>query len=467
MTSPRHVGALLTTVFICQFLVAMDTSLLNVALPSIASGLGFTPAGLQWVVTAYLLTFAGFMLLGGRLGDLYGRRRVVLGGLGLFIAASLLATLAWSPGALITARAVQGLAGAAISPASLAIINANLEGGSLRRRAMALWGGAGAVGGAVGVVLSGVLAQSMGWRAVLAVNLPIGLVALWAAGRGVTETRDEHADRHLDVPGALLVTAGVAALVWGVSSAEHHGWSSPIVWGMGLSGLVLLAGFVLRESRTAHPLMPLRVFRIRRVVGANLFSFFLSAGQLAAFYFCSLFIQQVWGVAPTIAGVLFLPFCAFIGLGIALAGKLVPAVGTRWTLVILGLLGSMGLAGFALMPTDMGVWRGVILPSLFAATGIGGGLVAVGKAATEHLAQDLAGLASGVLNSSRQLGGTFGLSVLVSLSVMGAEHSAAGGSLALADGYHLGLGVGAAFLVLGAVLALCVVPRRGADTPQR
>jgi EmrB/QacA subfamily drug resistance transporter len=462
--APSHAGALLATVFMCQFLVSMDTSLLNVALPSIADGLGFTASGLQWVVTSYLLTFAGFMLLGGRLGDLYGRRRTILTGLTVFVAASLLGALAWAQGALISARALQGLAGAAVAPASLAIVNAGIPAGPLRTKALSLWGAAGAVGGAVGVVLSGLLADALGWRAVLAVNIPIGLIALWTAYRGVPESRNLREDAHLDVTGAVLVTGGVAALVWAVSTAGNDGWSTPSVQIVGAVGLVILAVFLLVERAVSDPLMPLGIFRHRSVVGANLFGFFLSAGQLAAFYFVSLSMQQVWGKSPTTAGLLFLPFCAFIGLGIALANRLVTAVGTRLTLTVLGLVGAVGLGWFAVMPSHTAVWQGIIGPSLFGAVGIGGGLVIMGRAATAGLPTSQAGLASGIVNSSRQLGGTVGLAVLVSLSVSVTAHSSATGTAALADGYHAGLAVGAAFLVVGGLLALVVMPRNPEKT---
>lgn len=454
-----HIGALFTTVFVLQFLVALDAALLNVALPSIATDLEFTPTGLQWVVTAYMLTFAGLLLLGGRLGDLFGRRSVVLIGLAVFLAASVLGAAATTPGVLVAARAGQGVAGALVAPASLALIQANLPEGKVRGRAMALWGAAGAGGGAVGVVLSGLLSDTLGWRSVLLVNLPIIVIAAIAAARGIPAHVRTERREPLDVPGALLVTLGVAVIVWAVSAAGDDGWGSTRALSGFAVGLVLLTLFVVVERRSAHPIMPLAHFAHRTVTGANAFGFLLSAGQLAAFYFCSLFMQQVWGLEPVVAGALFLPFCAFIVLGIAVASRLRKVVGTRWTLTVLGLVGAAGLAWFGMMPNETNVWTGVIGPSILGAVGIGGAMVVLGSAATSGLPAHDAGVASGVLNSSRQLGGTVGLAVLVSVS---AHVTKSGTSAeAVGDGYRAALGVAAMLLVAASVVAAIVLPGRG------
>ncbi len=457
-SSLRHVGALLTTVFVLQFIVSLDAALLNVALPSIATDLGFTATGLQWVVTSYMLTFAGLLLLGGRLGDLFGRRVIVLTGLAIFLAASVVAAAAQSPAVLIAARATQGIAGALVAPASLALIQANLPEGRTRGRAMALWGAAGAGGGAVGVVLSGLLSDTLGWRFVLLVNVPIIVVAAVAAVRGIP--RQDRAARRapLDVPGAMLVTLGVAAIVWAVSAAGEDGWSSVRALSGFAVAILLLLAFGVVESRSAHPIMPLSHFARRTVAGANVFGFLLSAGQLAAFYFCSLFMQQVWGLEPLVAGVLFLPFCVFIVLGIVVAGRLRRRIGTRWTLAVLGVIGAAGLGWFGMMPDETSIWAGVIGPSLLGAVGIGGAMVILGSAATEGLPPTEAGVASGVLNSSRQLGGTIGLAVLVSVAAhaTGTDATVAG----LADGYRAALTVAALLLVAASVAAALVFPRR-------
>lgn len=462
-TAPRY-GALLTTVFVVQFLVALDVALLNVALPDISADLGLTGTGLQWVVNAYLLTFAGFMLLGGRLGDLVGRRTTLLVGLVLFTLASVVGAVATDAATLVGARAGQGLAGALVAPQSLALITSSIPEGRLRTRAMALWGAAGAGGGAVGVVLSGVLTQAWGWRAVLAVNVPIALLAVVATLRGVPRhERGVHAGR-LDVAGAVLVTTGIAALVYAVSVGGEVGWSSAQVL-CPLGGAVLLvAAFVVVESRVEQPLVPLRLFRVRSIVGANTLGFLLSAGQLAAFYFCSLFIQQVWGIEAALAGLLFLPFSAFVVLGIVVAQRVARRWDARTALLVHGLVGALGLAWFSQMPAETALWQGVVGPSLLAAVGIGGCMVVLAAAATTGVAPHDAGVASGVLNSSRQLGGTIGLAVLVAVATRVTTESVAGGhamAVALGDGYRAGLALGAALLAVGAVLAYVVIPRAG------
>ena len=441
-------GALIVVIFALQFLVALDMSLVNIALPSIRADLGFSASGLQWVVTAYLLTFAGLLLLGGRLGDHWGRRITILGGLVVFALASLAGGLATSPGTLIAARAIQGCAAALLAPASLALVS-TIGNTQARTKAMGLWGAAGAAGGAAGVVLSGVLTDWLGWRAVLFVNIPIVAIAMAAALGGVPASR--HATRgSLDVAGAFTVTLGVAAIVYGVTAATDHGWTSAqTVIGI-VAGLALLVVFIVIERRVEHPLMPLEILRTRRVLGANIFGFMLAAGQLAAFYFCSLYVQTVWDVDPDIAGVLFLPFCFFVVVGIIVANKLRPRIGARNAIVVLGLFGAIGLGVFALMPADFDFFLGILLPSCLAAIGIGGSLVLVGAVSTEGVEPAHAGAVSGVVNSARQLGGTIGLAVLVTIA---AQFTSA------RDGYHAGFAVGAVLLVVGSLAAWLILPR--------
>lgn len=448
VAAPAHHRALIATIFSLQFLVALDMSLVNIALPQMRSDLGFSAAGLQWVVTAYLLTFAGLMLLGGRLGDLWGRRTVILAGLALFAVASIAGGMATGPALLVGARALQGVAGALLAPASLALAS-SIADPAVRKTAMAFWGGAGAAGGAVGVVLSGVLTDWFSWRAVLFVNVPIVAIAFAAALRGVAHEQRRDAGR-LDVPGAVLVTAGVGALVYAVSSGGDHGWSSaPTVIGF-ICAAVLLIGFALIERFVTHPLMPPHLMAARSILGANIFGFMLAAGQLAAFYFASLFVQTVWNVESDIAGLLFLPFCGGVVIGIVVSSRIAPIIGPRNSIGVLGLLGAVGLLLFALMPDEFDFWRGILLPSMVAAIGIGGSMVLVGAVGTAGVRDSDVGLASGVLNSSRQLGGTIGLAILVTV----AAHSTLP-----ADGIRTGFALGAAFLAFGTVIAWFVLPR--------
>ncbi|MFT3901061.1 MAG: MFS transporter [Gordonia sp. (in: high G+C Gram-positive bacteria)] len=450
-----HFAALLVTVFFLQFLVALDMSLVNIALPEIQHALGFTASGLQWVVTSYLLTFAGFMLLGGRLGDLVGRRRVIITGLIVFAAASLVGGWATSAGMLIAARGLQGVAGALLAPAALALVT-TVTDPVRHKKAMGMWGGAGAAGGAVGVVLSGLLTDWFSWRAVLFINVPIVLIALLGALRGVPRDRGEATGR-LDVVGAILVTAGVGSLVYAVSSAGDHGWSSPRFLIGAVVAAVLLAGFAIVERSAPHPLMPPALMRRRSILGANTFGFMLAAGQLAAFYFASLYVQTVWHVDPGIAGTLFLPFSACVFVGIVVGNKLAAAIGARRTMVLMGAVTAVGLLLFSQIPAEFNFWLGILLPSAVTAIGLGAAMVQVGVVATRGVSSDEVGIASGVANSARQLGGTIGLAVLVTI----ASHFTVP-----REGFLTGFAVGALFLFVGSLLAWVILPRDDAATAE-
>jgi MFS family permease len=456
---PARPTALLTTVFLAQFLVSLDMALLNIALPEISSALHFSGTLLPWVVNAYLLTFAGFMLLGGRLGDLWGRRVVLTVGLVAFGAFSLWGGLAQTPLALVLARAGQGVSGALLSPAVLALAATGLPDARLRSRALGLWGAAGAAGGALGVVLSGVLTEHWGWRSVLFVNLPIVLGCLVAVRLGVAAGRGAGAGGRLDVTGALLVTTGVGALAAAVGVAGSDGWGAwPVLAGLALAA-VLLAAFVAVEARSPHPLMPLSLLRTRSIVGANVFGFLLAAGQLASFYFASLYVQQVWGVRPGPAGAMFLPFSVLVVLGIQLAGRCAARFGARVTLAVFGALGAGSLGWFSLMTPDGTFLTQVLGPSVLGGIGIGGALVLVGRVGTAGVRDEDAGAASGVLNSSRQLGGTIGLAVLVTVAAQVTTGHGGAPVDALAAGYTAGFAVAAGLLLLGSVAVLAIVPR--------
>lgn len=449
-------GWALTAIFTIQFLVALDMSLVTIALPSIRDDLGFDDAGLQAVVNVYLLTMAGFQLLGGRLGDLLGRRPLLIGSLALFAAASLWGGLATSPWELVAARAGQGLAAAALSPMSLALARTLFAEGPARQKALGLWGGAGALGGAVGVLLGGVLTEFAGWRWVMLANIAIVAVALVAGLRGVPAGRSGDAvTGRPDVLGAVLVTVGIAALVHGVSSLEQGAGSALVAL---VVGLVLLGLFLVVEARVPNPLMPLSLFRHRAVIGANLFGFLLTAGQLAGFYFCSLYIQRVMGYSPLQSGLAFLPFCVGVVVGLQGAGRLVPRVGARGVLAGGGALAGLGLLWFGLMTPDGSFVGNVLGPSLATAIGMGACFVAMGGAATTGVPDRDAGVASGVLNSSRQLGGVVGLAALaaVSAQVTGTAQDVE----SVGAGYAAGFTAGGVLMLVAAACAF-VVPRAG------
>lgn len=444
-----------------QFTVALDMSVVNVALPDIRADLGFDPQGLLWVVNAYALTFGGLLMLGGRLADLLGSRRVLTGGLALFGLASLAGGLAWSPGALVTARAVQGAGAAALAPVAFALITLAFPAGPARSRALGMWGMAGAAGGAVGVLAGGVLTDAAGWRAVMLVNVPIVVLALFAAARtGLgASARPTAGPARLDVTGALLATAGTSLLVLGLVRTSTHSWgSAPTLTTLGAAALLLVA-FVLVELRTRSPLLRPGLLRGRPVLTANLFCLLLSSGQFAAFYFVSLFTQGVLGLGPTAAGAAFLPFCVGVVAGSLLATRLVAVLGTRLLLAAGGGVAALGMAGFAVTAqADGGFLSSILGPSLVCSLGVGLCFVPLGTAATTGVAPEETGMASGLLNSARQVGGSLGLAVLVTV----AARTTGDGTTptGLADGYAAAFRVCAVLLAAAALVALVLLPAR-------
>ncbi|EPH39972.1 MFS transporter [Streptomyces aurantiacus] len=468
---PTRGRLLLPVLLTVQFLVSLDMSVVNIALPDMGADLGFAPESLTWVVNAYALAFGGLLMLGGRLADLMGRRRTLVAGFVVFGAASLVGGLAQSPGQLVAARAVQGAGAAALAPVALALITVHYTEGRARARALGLWGASGALGGAVGIMAGGLLTDWVGWRSVMLINVPVVLAALAAVRPGVpADGRRADAPR-LDVAGALLVTAGTSVLVLGLVRTETEGWGSAATVGTLAAAAVLLGAFcaveIRGERRARGPLLRLGLLTHRPVLSANVFSLLMSSGQFAAFYFTSLYLQEVMAYGPTRAGAAFLPFCAGIVAGTVVATRTVGRVGERVLLVAGGLLGAAGFGWFALAVGADGTFAGSILgPSLVASVGIGMCFVPLGTAATSGVAAEETGMASGLLNSSRQLGGSIGLAVLV--TVASSATGAGGGPGALADGYAAAFGVAAGLLV-AAALATAVLHGRGArpSTPPR
>lgn len=460
----RHTRWLLVVALTVQFLVALVMSVVNVALPDIRRGLGFSSEGLLWVVNAYALAFGGLLMLGGRLADLIGSRRVLTAGLVLFGAASLAGGLATSPGALIAARAAQGIGAAALAPVGLSLIALAFPAGPARTRALGLWGMAGAAGGAVGVLAGGLLTDVAGWRAVMLVNVPIVLFALVGAARTGLHGGGAMAGARLDLTGALLATASTTLLVLGLVRTSTHPWGSAPTLGTLGAAVLLLIAFVVVELRTASPLLRPGLLKGRPVLAANLFSLLLSSGQFAAFYFVSLYMQFVLGYGPTTAGAAFLPFTAGIVAGSLLATRAVAALGTGRLLAAGGALAALGLAGFAATTrADGGFLLSILVPSLVCSVGIGMCFVPLGTAATTDVAPEETGMASGLLNSSRQVGGSLGLAVLVTVA---AQVTGDGrGPADLAAGYAAAFWVCAGLLAAAALAALLLLPRPGRTAP--
>jgi EmrB/QacA subfamily drug resistance transporter len=465
--APAHehdVNPWLVLVLVCmaQFMVILDATIVNVALPSIQTDLEMSDADLQWVVNAYALTFGGFLLLGGRAGDLMGRKRVFLVGVVVFTVASLLNGLAPSSEALIVFRGVQGLGAALIAPAALSIITTTFEEGAERTKAMGVWAAIAVGGGAVGLVLGGVLTTTLSWPWIFFVNVPVGIAVFIASMRFVPESKDEHAHKSFDVAGAVTVTAGLLALVYGIVKAQEKGWTSLHTGGFFTLALVLLAAFVVIERRSAEPLVRLNIFRVRTVRAANVVMFLVAAGLFAMFYFNTLYLQRVLGYSALEAGLAFLPFTAGIIIGAGLSQSLVPRLGAREVPLIGMPMAIVGLLLFMRLQPD-GTYVTDLLPGIMLASiGMGLTFVPITLIATSGIPNSDAGLASGLFNTSQQIGGALGLAVLATLAVdatqetltgLGHEPQPAEQGQALVDGFHVAY-LGSAALVGAAFVAL-------------
>jgi EmrB/QacA subfamily drug resistance transporter len=465
----------LTLVLCClaQFMVILDVSIVNVALPSIRGDLDFSATGLQWVVNAYTLAFGGFLLLGGRAADLLGRREVFAGGLLLFGFASLLGGIAQTDTQLIAARAAQGLGGAVVAPATLSILTTTFTEGRERNRALGLWGAMGGVGGATGALLGGILTQTLSWRWILLINVPIGIAVAVAALAVVPRAkRDAAARRSFDLAGALTVTAGLVVLTYGIVETDVHGWGSGRTLITLALALALLATFAFMEGSLAdHPLVPLRIFKNRPVTAANLVVFCMGSAAFAMWYFLSLYLQQVLGDDPIEAGLSFVPMTATIVVTSQVASRLTGRLGAGAVLACGMTLIALGMLGLSRVSADGNYWADVLVPSVITAAGIGFSFVPVTIAATAGVSGSEAGLASGLVNTFRQVGGSIGLALLATIATqrttdaLGSHSPAA----ALTEGFRAAFLVGAGFAAVGAVLSATLLwritsPRRAMAT---
>jgi EmrB/QacA subfamily drug resistance transporter len=450
---------------VAQFVVVLDASIVNVALPTIGSALNFSQDNLSWVVNAYVLTFGGFLLLGGRMADLLGRRRVFMGGLVLFALASLAGGLATNDAQLIAARAVQGLGAAILSPAALSIITTTFRDGAERNKALGAWGAVAGSGGAAGVLLGGILTEYAGWEWVLWVNVPIGLIAAAIAPRLIAETRQESGTRAFDIGGAISVTAGLAMLVYALVEAPNAGWGSGQTIGLLAGAVALLGAFVAIERRSASPLVPFSIFRIRTLTGANVVGLLTGASLFSMFFFISLYMQNVLGYSAIKAGLSYLPLAVSIIIAAGVASQLVTKVGFKPILAIGMLLISGGLLWFGQISPDGGFLTDVLGPSLLAAVGLGFAFVPQTIAAVSGVADHEAGLASGLINTTQQVGGALGLAVLSTVAFPQIDDAAAasGGQpslSALTDGYADAFMVGSAIAFLGVLATLFLIRTR-------
>jgi EmrB/QacA subfamily drug resistance transporter len=462
--TPRAKLLALALLAMTQFVVVLDAAIVNVALPSIGRSLDFSQDNLAWVVNAYTLTFGGFLLLGGRLADLLGRRRMFMYGLVLFSVASLLGGLAQSDVWLIAARALQGLGAAIVSPAALSIVTNTFAEGAERNRALGVWGAVAGSGGAAGVLLGGVLTQYLGWEWVLFVNVPIGVAAAALAPRLLAESRDEVQERSFDIAGAVSVTAGLALLVYTLLDANQAGWDSAKTIVLGALSLVLLAAFVVLERRTSQPLVPFSIFRLRTLRGANVVALLIGMSLFSMFFFISLYMQQVLGYDALKAGISYLPLALTIILSAGVASALVTRIGFKIPLVLGMLFVTGGLVWFAQVSPNGSYVGDILFPSLLAAVGLGLAFVPVTIAAVTGIRPDEAGLASGLVNTAQQVGGALGLAILVAVANSTTSGALADGvrsrAVALTDGFQDAFLVGAGFAFAGAILAAVLISSR-------
>ncbi len=440
-----------------QFLVVLDVSVVNTALPSMRADLGLSALGLQWVVNAYSIAFAGFMLLGGRAGDLFGRKRMFVLGLALFTAASLGGGLAQESWQLLVARALQGLGAAILAPSTLTLLTSAVPEGPARIRAIGTWTAVGAGGGAAGGLVGGVLTDLLSWRWVLLINVPIGVLVLVAAVFWLSESRGAER-RRLDLPGAVLVTAGLATLAYGIVQTEAEGWTAPQTLVPLAAGLLLIAVFLLVEARTKAPLMPLGLFKLRSVAAANAVMMVCGAASFAMWFFMTVYAQNVLGYSAIEAGLALVPSSLTVMLGSKLAPRLMRSIGAK-NVTVIGILiaaSGYGLQQATIAP-DGGYVTSILLPGILMMLGAGLAMTPLASLATSGAAPSEAGLVSGLINTSRTMGGALGLSIL---STIAAAHSGGGSDpVALTEGYEAAFRTSGLILLGGVVLVLLWLPR--------
>jgi EmrB/QacA subfamily drug resistance transporter len=467
--SNEHSHKWLALVLLCavQFMVVLDVSIVNVALPTIQKALDFSDANLQWVVSAYTLTFGGFLMLGGRVADLLGRKRLFMGGLVLFSGASLACGLSQSDTQLIAFRAIQGLGAAIISPASLSILTTTFQEGEERNKALGIWGAIAGMGGAVGVLLGGILTDQVSWEWIFFLNVPIGLLVILAGQRVLGESRVEMAHRSFDVLGAITVTGGLTALVYGLVSTDSHSWTSSLVVGSLAASVVLLAAFVAIELRAAAPLLPFSIFRLRSLTGGNIVGFLLGASIFSMFFLLSLYMQQVLGYSALKAGLAYLLIAGTIIVAAGASQALVTKIGVRTVLLAGMVLTTAGLLWFSQVSVG-GSYQADLVPGfILAGLGLGFSFVPVQIASLVGVGHDEAGVASGLINTSQQVGGALGVAILSTITFtrvndyVGSHpgNPAAVFPHALVDGFNVAFLAGAALAVVGLVATLLFIPR--------
>jgi EmrB/QacA subfamily drug resistance transporter len=455
---------ILLLVCLAQFMVILDATVVNVALPSIQKDLGLSENNLQWIVNAYTLLFGGFLLLGGRAGDLLGRKRLFLAGVVVFTAASLLNGLAVNSGMLIGSRALQGLGAAFISPAALSIISTTFAEGKERGKALGIWAAIASGGSAVGLVLGGVLTQAFSWPWIFFINVPVGVIAFVLSFRLIPESKDEEAARSFDIAGAVTATAGLMALVFAIVKAQGQGWTSFRTIGEFVVAVALLVSFVVIELRSTAPLVRLAIFRVRSLTAANVVMLLVASGLFAMFFFNSLYIQRVLGYGPLKAGLAFLPFTGGIMVSAGIASQYAARLGVRLVASVGIVITTVGLLWLTQIPVHGTYVKDVLPPILLTSFGMGLVFVVLTLVATTGLDDTDQGLASGIFNTSQQIGGALGLAILATIA---ASHSSGGTQKAgLVHGFHWAFAGSAVFLFGGLIVLVGLLRRRDVERIQ-
>jgi EmrB/QacA subfamily drug resistance transporter len=474
--APNH-WFILVLVALAQFMVVLDVSIVNVALPAIQKAFNMTATNLQWIVTAYTLTFGGFLLLGGRAADLFGRRKIFLGGVIAFTLFSLGAGVSQSGNMIIVFRALQGLAGAFMSPAALSIVLVTYREGHERNVALSVWGSVAAGGAAFGVLLGGILTQYLDWRWNFFVNVPVGILVVLASLKYLDSHESTVDHNNLDLPGAVLATGGLIMLVYALVKAPTQGWTDGTTLIYFAIAIVALAAFIVNEQRAKHPLVPLGIFRIRNLSGADSLMLFITAGMFSVFFFTTLYLQQVLGYTPIKTGVSFLIVPVVIAITATNIPRLIQKIGYKPILMVAPLLVSGGLFYLSHIPVDGSFWADVAPGMILMGFGMGATFVSVTIAATSGVPHHEAGLASGLLNTSQQVGGAIGLAVLTGVATSASKsyitelhlHAAPTSHQIAAStvhGFHDGYLIASTFGIVAALIATFVIKeQKGKNDP--
>jgi EmrB/QacA subfamily drug resistance transporter len=462
----------LAVIVAAQFMVVLDVAIVNVALPSIKDDLHFSQESLQWVITAYAIFFGGVLLLGGRLADLLGRRRLFMAGLALFTVSSLLDGLAWSEASLIVFRSVQGLGAALLSPAALSILTTTFQEGRERNLALGIWGAASGSGGAAGVLLGGALTSALNWSWIFFINVPAGALVLAVSPWLLAESRADLAHRHFDFAGAASITGGLMVLVYGMTRATQHGWATPETISLLVASAVLMLGFVAIEARSQAPLLPLRIFRLRTLTGSNVSGLLMGTAIFSMFFLLTLYMQQVLHYSALKTGVAYISLTLTIIAFSAAAQALVTRIGIRRVLPVGLALSAAALLLFARLPVDGHYWPDLLPAFLLSGLGLALAFVPMSIGGLTGVRQADAGIASGLINTTQQIGGAIGVAVVTTVATTFTNHyvrdhpgaSALGGA-ALTHGFQVAFYVLAGLAVLGAIVSALLVESAPAAGP--